>query len=704
MKMIGLVGIMLTIGRMTLAEDICEERVALKGLKDFTPLENNTELVRLDVTNFVEAYTNIANYVSSASKIMEGHEVTLTAGQSRCDDMYFWPDKYICLMGVAYDVNQAAWECDRIKYSLYNPLNRQADIDMFKKLDRKGIKYVPAILDASGTSLVNQEDEFVVPLSEEVTNSSILDEIDSYPVIITLNETNSGHQLMANLAKGVMPEDGSRVLCESEPRFYEKNNPIQFAFKHTLEEFLEKAPDLIAELKTQYQVANLTEKFEAGHRTLELRLNGVIRMVLESTFLMSGTRNWRKQEIASSVYPTLGNFEKLPLSKDGVWYKIDAKDVKGIRAIFNLRDKDFMDPELLFKVERVAIESHKRYAYGKITARLASAEKVLKQYDLMPYNEYGRIVNEKYMYKWNEDYFVSGINVEYDRGCSHQACDLSKFLETRNDKDKSCANYLMKKGGRESSCSYREHPWPVSYRLVCNENVTSVVSAPEEVTMNVDCGGIDSRDVLFAKGQTFFNSVCRVVLKGITLLRLEPNGPRLIPDSYIDPDSGNYINHLLYVGMGLLFAIAFFVVYSVARLFRGLPFCCCVGCCGTRCQRTPIPTQEEDCRDNLSLTSYTSKRTMMPMVKTTMGQQLPNAPPLNLLEGRQWAEGAGPPIGIGAGSKRGAGTTRDVMSTPEISQPGMNGGRRSDGGSFHGYPNASGSQYHFDNVDSTSML
>ena len=704
MRMIGLVGIMFTVVRMTLAEDVCGDRVALKGLKDFTPLENNTERVRLDVTDFVGAYSNISNFVSSASTIMKGHKVIMTAGQSRCEDMYFWPDKYICLMGVAYDVKQAAWECDRIKYALYNPLNRQADIDMFKDLYKKGIKYVPAILDASGASLVNQDDEFVVPLPEGVANSSVLQEIDSYPVTITLNETSSGHQLVAHAAKGEMPEDGSRVLCESEPRFYEKNNPIQSAFKHTMEEFLEKVPDLIVRLKAQYQVANLTEKFEVGHRTLELRLNGVIRMVLESTFLMSGARNWRKQETASSVYPTLVNFEKLPLSKDGVWYKIDAKDVKGVRAVFNLRDKDFMDPELLFKVERVAIEGHKRYAYGKITARLASAEKVLNQYELMPYNEYGRIVNERYMYKWDEDYFVSGINVEYDRGCSHQACDLSKFLETRNDKDESCANYLMKKGGLESSCSYRDHPWPVSYRLVCKENVTSVVSAPEEVTMNVDCGGIDSRDVLFAKGQTFFNSVCRVVLKGITLLRLEPKGPRLIPDPYIDPDSGNYLNHLLYAGMGLLFAIAFFVVYSVARLFRGLPFCCCVGCCGSRCQRTPIPTREEDCGDNLSLTSYKSKRTMMPIVKTTMGQQLPNAPPLNLFEGRQWAEGVGPTSGVGTMNKRGAGAMRDVTGTPEISQTGMYGGRRSDGGSFHGNPTTPGSQYNFDGVDSTSML
>ena len=312
-----------------------------------------------------------------------------------------------------------------------------------------------------------------------------------------------------------------------------------------------------------------------------------------------------------------------------------------------------------------------------------------------------RIVDERFMYKWDENYFVSSANVEYVKGCSHRACDLDDFLETLTDRDESCANFLMNVGGRESNCRYKDHPWPVAYRLVCGENITSIVTSPEKVKMNVNCGSLKSKDVIFPKGKREFVSICGIAMNGLTLLPLElglKDGLKNIPDSYVDPESEDYFYHLLYSGMGLLFAIAFVSAYSLCRIFRGQPFCCCKRTCFGNCLR--IPVSMDDCDDNISTASGMSRRRPTPIIRTTRDPATPNAPPLNYIELASRSGGM---------ENHGSLGNRGMLGHMETHHSGAHGGRASGEGSMTGIPMTQGSmtrgnQFGFDPMEPNPIL
>ena len=662
------------------ADDMCGERVALKELNRFSPLENSTKLVKIEVTDQVEVYTKIANYSGLLVKILEGQETTMAAGRPKCEEMYFWPDKHLCLMKSNANAKDAPWECAVMGFKIYQPLSNIRDMDLFRKLARKGITYVPTVLDASGRSVFNQEGEFVLGLPEKTFTSDMVSGIDTNPVVVTLNKTaGNREQLIANSVSEI--PDGARVLCESNPLPYEKGNPIQPVYRTTMEEFLERASELISNLRKQYEVGNFADPGEIGHQLLELRLSRVMGTIMENTYRMSEYESWQDHTTASLLPLTLRDFDRLPLSQDGTNYKIDAKDVKRVRSVFNLKANEYLDHELWFEVSRVEMEGQKRFAYGRLNARLASTEQTLTQYQLMPYNFNGRVVDERFMYKWDENYFVSSANVEYERGCSHRACDLDDFLETLTGRDESCANFLMDVGGRESNCRYKDHPWPLAYRLVCNENVTTIVSSPEKVKLNVNCGSLQSKEVIFPKGKRDFVSICGIAMNGLTLLSLEEglkNGIKNIPDSYVDPESEDYFYHLLYSGMGLLFAIAFVSAYSLCRIFRGQPFCCCERVCPGNCLRTPV--YMDDCDDNISTASGMSRR--RPIIRTTRDPSLPNAPPLNYIELANRSGGMETPGGLG---------NQGTLGRMETHHSGAYGGRVSGEGSMAGIPMTQGS-------------
>ena len=682
------------------ADDMCGERVALKELNRFSPLENRTELVRIEVTDQVEVYTKIATYVGLLVKILEGQQTTMAAGRPDCDEMYFWTDKHLCLMKTNADVNDAPWECAMMGFTIYQPMSNIRDMDLFRKLAKKGITYVPAVLDASGRSVFNQEGEFVLGFAKETFTADMIKEVDANPIAVSLNKTSGNKEELIANSVDKMPA-GTRVLCESQPLAYEKDNPMQPVYRTTMEEFLERASELISNLQKQYEVGDFVEPGEIGHQLLELRLSGLMRTIMENTYRMSEYESWQDHTTASLLYPTLREFDRLPLSQDGVNYKIDAKDVKRVKSVFNLKANEYLDHELRFELNKVEMEGQKRFAYGRLTARLASTKQILTQYQLMPYNFDGQIVDERFMYEWDENYFVSSANVEFERGCSHRACDLDDFLETLTGRDESCANFLMGVGSGELNCRYKDHPWPVAYRLVCNESVTSIVSSPEKVSLNVHCGSLQSKDVIFPKGKTDFVSICGILLNGFTLLPLEEglkNGVKYMPPSYVDPESDDYFYHLLYSGMGLLFAIALVSAYSLCRIFRGQPFCCCERMCPGNCVR--IPRYVDDCDDNISTASGMNRRRPTPIIRTTRDPTSPNAPPLNYIELANRSGGFESHGGLG---------NQGALGQLEAHHSGAYGGRVSGEGSMAGVPMTHGSmprgnQFGMDPIEPNPIL
>ena len=607
-------------------DDHCGERVALRHLKDFHPFVGRTERVSLEVTDVTKTYQSIANYTEQTLENLNSFKTRMVAGQPKCEMMFFWPDKYLCLMKSNHATSKAAWECELIGYTIYRPLNRERDRKMFEELKKKGILSIPSVMDAAGQSVLNADGEFLIHLADRDQNET--ENTDSFPVVVSLGTKNNVPQLVISLNDNLweMPEE-SRVLCETEPIPYEKGNPLQPAFEHTAEEFIESSSELILKLRSQFKETNSTNTVEFGYPKLKLRLSGITRKVLKSTHRLSGARNWRKEEVVSSLYPTLIDFGRLPLSNDGVTYEIDIQDVKQARMILNVGTDDYVDPRLLFRVDKIVMNHGKRFAYGNLTARLASHDKVLKQYVLLPYNNLGRVVDERFMYDWNGEPFVSNVNVEYDEGCLNGTCDLNNFLSNENARDRSCANFLLKKGGGEGSCRYKDHPWPVAYRLVCDGNVTSIVSSPKPVSIRVDCSNMQSKDVLFSMGQTLFESVCELIFKGVTLLPLElSRGPKFIPDSYIDPNANDYMYHVQYSAIGLLFGMALIGVYAACRIFKHLPFCCCSRFCGINCRDPENQGSEGDCADNISLASFASRSGPRGALRFR-SQYDPNAPP-----------------------------------------------------------------------------
>ena len=292
-------------------DDMCGERVALKEINRFSPLENSTKLVKIEVTDQVGVYTKIATYVTLLERILEDQKTTMAAGRPDCEEMYFWTDKHLCLMKDNADANDASWECAMMGFSIYQPLTNVRDMDLFRKLAKKGITYVPAVLDASGRSVFNQEGEFFLGLPKETVNSNMISGIDSNPVIVGLNKTADDREELIASSVETMPK-GTRVLCESQPLPYEKGNPMQLAYKTTIEEFLERASELISNLRKQYEVRDFAESDEIGHLLLELRLSGVMRIIMENTYRMSEDENWDDHATASLLHPTLRDFDRLP--------------------------------------------------------------------------------------------------------------------------------------------------------------------------------------------------------------------------------------------------------------------------------------------------------------------------------------------------------------------------------------------------------
>ena len=609
--------------------DYCGGGVALRHLKNFHPFIGRTEKVRLDVTDVTNAYRNIADYVEQTQGIIAELQTRTVTGRPECEKMFYWPDKYVCLMKKTHSASKAAWECELIGYSLYRPLNRERDIDLFVQLKKEGIEHVPVAVDASGQAIFNGDGEFLVNSLDKDLNET--ESMDTFPVVVYLGTLHNQPQLVISLNHDDMwlATKDARILCETETVPYEKGSPFQSAFEHTAEEFIDYSPEFILRLRNQFKEFNSTNHVEFGYPKLKLRLGGVTRKVLKSTHRLAGKKNWREEEIASSLYPTLEDFEKLPLSNDGKTYEIDIKDIKQAKITLRVGTGDYVDSQLLFRVDRVVVNRNRRYAYGNLTARLASGDKLLKQYELLPYNEMGKVVDERYMYDWGGDRFVSGTNIENSEECFKDTCELENFLRRERGRERSCANFLLKKGGGEGSCRYKEYPWPVAYRLTCDGNVTSIVSSPEPVNLRVDCGNLQSKDVLFSMGQTLFESVCKLAMKGVTLLPLEPNrGPKFIPSSYVDPNSGDYLHHLQYSAIGLLFGVAFIGTYAACRIFKHQPFCCCSKFCGIKCREPDYQESEGDCADDLSLASFTSRNNSRRAARPRTPFD-PSAPPPN---------------------------------------------------------------------------
>ena len=207
--------------------------------------------------------------------------------------------------------------------------------------------------------------------------------------------------------------------------------------------------------------------------------------------------------------------------------------------------------------------------------------------------------------------------------------------------------------------------------------------------------------MIFPKGKTDFVSICGILLNGFTLLPLEEglkNGVKYMPPSYVDPESDDYFYHLLYSGMGLLFAIALVSAYSLCRIFRGQPFCCCERMCPGNCVR--IPRYVDDCDDNISTASGMNRRRPTPIIRTTRDPTSPNAPPLNYIELANRSGGFESHGGLG---------NQGALGQLEAHHSGAYGGRVSGEGSMAGVPMTHGSmtrgnQFGIDPIEPNPIL
>ena len=653
----------------SLGQDRCEDRVALRALKSFYPLVNKTIPVKLEVTDVVDSYLKVANYTEDISKIVTDLTKETAAGNSECEQMFYWPDKFLCLMDDNTNASRAAFECDTIGYNVYKPVQRKRDLNLLKKLAADGITKVVSIADSSGRSLFGGDGEFMMPLPR-ATKDQIIG-VEHFPISISLvNDSRSQPQLHASSSadsNGTMPND-VRVLCEKEPAFHERGNPIQTAYGLTMNEFLTSVRYIIPKLRNQFKVKTFNDSIDVGYQGLKLRLNGKQRKVLRNSYILSGAWNWRQKEVVSSLLTVLEDLESLPLSNDGAEYQIQTKNVKNIKTALNVKNTDYIDSSLGFEVERVVEESSRYYAYGIITSRLAYYDKALRQYGLLPYNRLGRIVDERYLYEWDGDYFVSHINVEHDQNCEHHVCDLTKFLDTRSERDKSCGSFLMNEGGREINCRYKEHPWPVAYGVSCPENVTRVVSSEEPIEIRVNCGGMRNKLVWFPAGESHFNSNCGLEYNGETLLQNGiGNGPSVFPESYVDPEEGDVTSQVLYSAIALLIAFISVGTYSACRIFRNLPFFCCNTCCGKRCNNGKGRDLDDIGDDNISLASFTRTCNTQRTLKMVGNPKLGSAPP-HYLDPYRRVGGSEPSGGVGYAQGRPMMRTRDLGTSMGLPQ------------------------------------
>ena len=211
------------------AEDHCGERVALRHLKDFHPFVGRTERVSLEVTDVTKTYQSMANYTEQTLENLNSLKTRMVTGQPKCEMMFFWPDKYLCLMKSNHATSKAAWECELIGYTIYRPLNRERDVKLFEELKKKGILSIPSVMDVAGQSVLNADGEFLMHLADRDRNET--EDTDSFPVVVSLGTKNNIPQLVISLNDNLweMPE-GSRVLCETEPIPYEMGNPLSACF------------------------------------------------------------------------------------------------------------------------------------------------------------------------------------------------------------------------------------------------------------------------------------------------------------------------------------------------------------------------------------------------------------------------------------------------------------------------------------------
>lgn len=275
-----------------------------------------------------------------------------------------------------------------------------------------------------------------------------------------------------------------------------------------------------------------------------------------------------------------------------------------MRSVFDLGTDDYVDSNLEFKVEQVKMEQ-------KRPLRFASESKSLFQNRIIPYSKNGRVVEGRYLYEWEEWPFVSMINVAQDEGCTQHICDLGDFLNSSTIQDRSCARYLTNKGSKEVDCSFKDHPWPLAYKLVCISNWTNIVINFKPLTLVFFCDNDDSSEVDIDAGVHRFSL-------GI--------GPIAVPENLgIKPYDGDPWLYAGVSGFGILFVVTSLGCYTSCRIFKGLPFWCCQGCCRNRC--TNELGDKEGSIGALIVASRASRSTMRRNPRIFRNEIVANAPP-----------------------------------------------------------------------------
>ena len=148
--------------------------------------------------------------------------------------MFFWPTKFLCLTKQPYDHSQASWVCDTIGYRSYRPRNKRQDVDLIKSLRDLGVKYVPAVVDASGEVILNLGADFVTNFEG---NTTLIEGLSHFPIFVAYNESSDS---LALADQDLDPDDGEvKILCKTDPVWYTNGNTIAEVYRTTQEEFMD---------------------------------------------------------------------------------------------------------------------------------------------------------------------------------------------------------------------------------------------------------------------------------------------------------------------------------------------------------------------------------------------------------------------------------------------------------------------------------
>ena len=638
-------------------EDKCGKRVALKALESFQSLEERSQPVKLDVTVVGKSYEQMASYVNGSSEILKDQKHRLDKGLEKCEKTYFWPTKFLCLVKNQHERDDLASVCKSIGYRSYRPRNDKRDLELLKSLVNLGIEWVPVVVDASGKAIFNLNDEFVTNFNGDV---SLIKDISQFPIFVGYNEDEDRLDMgRKDLDPGLT---SYRVLCESDPIWYAHGNPMAEVYGHTLREFLEKSLDLTHNLRKQFKIGKHGTKISKTYSPLTLKPNGKLQRALIATYLMSDLESWQKGETATSLHPVFEDLKKLEISKDQINYELETKDIEGIRPVFDLGTEDHLDSKVKFKVDFVKWERDRRIAYGVMTLRSASASNTLNQYRILPFSNTGKIVEGRYLYEGKGTSFVSMANLAQEEKCTQNVCDLRNFMDSSTIQERSCARYLLNKGGKEVDCSFKDHPWPLAYRLVCRGNETNIVTNPEPLALGFICRNDDSAEVKIGAGVHRFQSGCQLTVDGDTLLP-GGNSPIVVPDHLDDGiEEGDPIIYGGSAAFGVLFTFSAVGFYAFCRIYKGLPFWCCHECCINKCRSV----DDNESLDGLSGVSTVS-RNVRRNARIIRNLSEANAPPpdyATLRTGNPGVSQNGRPIV----------RNRDLLNSPDVAQPNAVGG------------------------------